>query len=203
MTNYRKLIFETLADLPFFTKEAVISMASRYNLSTHAVDSFISRGIKNEEIIRLKRNLYVTKSFFETNKSDVSYVLMLANKLFLSYVSLETALQYYGLFTEAVNIVYTSVTNKTTREFENRLGIFKYRTVNDNLFKDFEVVRGKFEFVIASRPKAVFDYLYFKTDLLRKSFDESIYEDLRIDIDDLSTSERKKLDELIKNNKKF
>jgi len=61
---------------------------------------------------------------------------------------------------------YTSVSLKTTRNFTNKLGNFTYKKIKEKLFtgyyqKDyFENCRIK----IATRAKALFDFLYFKTE---------------------------------------
>lgn len=162
--------------------------------------------MKNGEILSLKRNYYVTRFFYEKYKTDTSYLFSLSNALLKpSYVSLESALQYYGLFAEAVNYVVTSATLKLPREFKNRTGRYSYRKINEKLFTDFKIVeqesstnKNKFNFAIALPYKAIFDYLYYRTNRFTKNVHSDLLEELRIDTDSLSQDEKGKLKELIK-----
>ena len=118
----------------------------------------------------------------------------------ISYISSWTALQYYGLTTEIINII-TSVTEKVTRDYETKLGTFSYQSINKKLFSDFSLVSGTFEFFIASPSKALFDLLYFKTNQFRGiKFEEvgHLIESLRIDIDEMSAEETEKFYSLVK-----
>ncbi|OGH64736.1 MAG: hypothetical protein A2821_01105 [Candidatus Magasanikbacteria bacterium RIFCSPHIGHO2_01_FULL_41_23] len=70
------------------------------------------------------------------------------------------------------------------------------------MFSNFSSVKGKFDFFIASPSKALFDLLYFKTRQFRGVHFEdikSLIEELRIDIDEMSEEEQKKLFSMIKN----
>lgn len=58
-----------------------------------------------------------------------------------SYVSLESALEYYGLIPEALGYVRTAITLHTTREFKNNLWKFTYRNITEELFTDYDFVQ--------------------------------------------------------------
>ena len=196
--KYKTVIFEQLSESPYFTKESVGQIASKFRLSKHTIDSYIAKGIKKGELVALKRNYFVTKSYYEKHLSNMSFVFFIANRLRTpSYISLESALQYYGMYAEAINVVKTSITLKVTREYENRLGVFKYSSISPKLFTDFETVKGDFEFQIAKPYKAVFDFLYYRTNLFRNEFDKNILEDLRIDTDNLTLEDKTKLRNMI------
>ena len=158
----RESFFSSYLEFPYFTKEVLRAAAEQFKIPESTFNSFISRGLKNGEIIHLKRNYYVTRTFFDKHRTDSSYHFFLANELLKpSYVSLEAALQYYGLFAEAVNYTITSVTTKLRRQFRNRTGIYSYRSLGGAFFTDFKTIKENFEFVIAQPHKAVFDYLYY------------------------------------------
>ena len=111
------------------------------------------------KIIRLKRGLYVVNP--KWNGQPVSLELI-ANHIYTpSYVSKHTALRYYGLIPERVNLIQ-SMTLKHTRKFENTLGTFEYIEVDKDYFPiglHHEEVENA-AFVIASPEKALCDTLY-------------------------------------------
>ena len=157
--------------------------------------------MRHKEILQLKRGLYVSADFFAKNKNDISYSFYLANILRTpSYVSSWTALQYYNLTTEAIRSV-TSVTQKVTRDYETRAGTFSYQSIKKDLFSDYSLEKGKFDFYIASPSKALFDLLYFRTNQFRGvEFGDikKMVEELRIDINEMDKSERNKFYEKVK-----
>lgn len=199
MTSKREHFFSCYQKLPYFTKESLRSSAERLGLPISTFNAYIHRALKEGLIIRLKRNHYVTRSFYEDHRTDMDYVFFLANILLEpSYVSMEAALQYYGLFTEAVNFSVVSVTTKLPRRFKNRLAIYSYRSIKEDLFTDFKIVKGNFDFAVAMPHKAVFDYLYYHTKGFTRNMHEHLPEDLRIDTGELSKEEKEKLIGLIK-----
>lgn len=95
-----------------------------------------------------------------------------------SYISLESALSFYGLIT-GFPYQITSITTKKSKSFLIDEKEFRYSQININLFWGFE---KKEDFLIAKKEKAFFDFLYFASKGLRK-----------IDVDDLDfTSINKK-----------
>ncbi|MFH1178228.1 MAG: hypothetical protein V1711_00675 [bacterium] len=197
----KKNLLEQLNNLPHFTKSMVYQLGSQLGLKNSTVNTYISRFLKRKDILSLKNGLYISAEFFADNKSDISYSLYLANILRTpSYVSSWTALQYYNLTTEAIRSI-TSVTLKVTRDYETKTGTFSYQSINKNLFSEYSLVKGKFDFYIASPSKALFDLLYFRTHQFRSvrlKDIEKMVEELRIDIDEMDEAERNKFYEKIK-----
>ncbi|MAG44851.1 hypothetical protein CL633_03100 [bacterium] len=199
-------LLEELKSLSYFNKEHIFQLgkdAKKYNLKKSTVDTYISRFIKNKEIIPLKRGVYITTDFYNKNKRNTSYLFYLANILRKpSYVSSWTALQYYNLATEIIHTVH-SVTPKVTRDYKiKKVGAFSYQSVKKSLFSNFSLVKNNFEFFIATPSKALFDLLYFKTRQFRSVKFKDInpmLEDLRIDIAEMDKTERKKFYLMIKN----
>jgi len=197
----KNLLFQ-LKNLPYFDKNAVFQLAEPMKIGKSTIETYISRYIKHKEILKLKNGLYVSSDFFNANIQSASYSYFLANIIRApSYVSSWSALQHYGLTTETINAI-TSVTPKTTRTFRiGRGGSFIYQSITPELFSGFSLVKGKFDFLIASPSKALFDLLYFRTRGLRNiSHADAVrlIEELRIDFDELSGDEKKKFNELIK-----
>ncbi|MBI3442419.1 MAG: hypothetical protein HY007_01495 [Candidatus Sungbacteria bacterium] len=197
----KKNLLEQLKSLPHFSKIAVYQLGRQLGLKDSTVDTYISRFLKYKDIYRLKNGLYVSADFFEKNRSDISYSFYLANIVRTpSYVSSWAALQYYDLATEAIYSV-TSITQKVTRDYQTKAGNFSYQSINKELFSDFSLIKGKFDFFIASPSKALFDLLYFRTRQFRGFSLENIkmlVEELRIDIDEMDKKEQEKFYSMIK-----
>ena len=103
-------------------------------------------------------------------------------------------------------LIHTSVTPKITRNHKTKIGTFSYQSIKKDLFLDFILTKGKFEFFVASPSKALFDFLYFKTRQFRgikfKNIDFLIKE-LRIDVDEMDNEEQEKFYSMIKNYIKY
>lgn len=194
-------LLEQLKNLPYFNKDTVHQLGSQLGLKNTTIDTYISRFLKYKEILQLKRGLYVSADFFNENKGDISYSFYHANIIRQpSYVSSWAALQYYNLTTESIHVT-TSVTQKATRSYNTRMGNFSYQSIKKELFSNFFLAKGEFDFFIASPAKALFDLLYFKTRQFRGIRLENIkplVKELRIDIDEMDIKERDKFYEMIK-----
>jgi predicted transcriptional regulator of viral defense system len=194
-------LLDQLKLLPHFNNDVVRQLGKQIGLEDSTVNTYISRFLKHKEIIQLKRGLYISADFFEKNRADISYSFYLANIVRTpSYVSSWAALQYYNLVTEATYPI-TSVTPRVTRAYRTKAGNFAYQSINKNLFSDFSLYKGKFDFYIASPSKALFDLLYFKTRQFRGVRMEDIkgmIENLRIDIDEMDRPEQEKFYSMIK-----
>ncbi|MBI4995259.1 hypothetical protein HZC21_06535 [Candidatus Peregrinibacteria bacterium] len=198
MLSRRNSFFSPYLEFPYFTKEVLRASADQFGIPESTFNSFIAKALKNGEIVHLKRNHYVARTFFEKHRTDSSYLFFLANALLEpSYVSLEAALQYYGLFAEAVNYTITSVTTKLPRQFKNRTGIYFYRNITESLFTGFKMLKENFEFALALPHKAIFDYLYYRTNRFTKNVHADLLEEFRIDSSELSSTEKENLRKLV------
>lgn len=194
----RDAFFSLFTDHPYFTKDQLRALVKKFSIPESTFNSYIHKALRDKQIIGLRKNYYVTRLFFEKHKIDTSYLFSLANVLLRpSYISLETALQYYGLFAEAVHYSYTSVTQKLPRQFTNLLGNYSYRNINEKLFSGFTTIKGNFEFTVALPHKAIFDYLYYYTKRFTKNVHPDLLEELRINVDTLPKEEKKSLKDLI------
>ena len=124
-------------------------------------------------IYPLKRGVYTLRD--DDRKANFSRYY-LANQLYIpSYISLESALSYYGMIPEGVYAT-TSVSSKKTQQFNNFFGQFTYQQVASQLFADFIMMRDEFNNVvyIASRERAVIDFLYLKVGW-QLTYDDDIF----------------------------
>lgn len=135
-------------------------------------------------IIRVKRNLYVVAP--KIHNQEISRELA-ANHLYgPSYVSLESALAYYGLIPERV---YTmrSVCTKLHKQYDTPLGHFEYVKVPAKHYPigiRQEIIDNSYAFLITSPEKALCDKIVTTPNLRLqsvKAMQEYLEDDLRID----------------------
>lgn len=149
---------------------------------------------KQGVIIRLKRGLYVVNP--EHSGKTLSSELI-ANHLYTpSYISMSTALRYYGLIPEAV-YVHQSMTVKHSRSFQTPVGSYDYKYISREAFSIGvrSMHKGDYAFLIASPEKALCDLIANSSKVnLRYMKDVEIYleQDIRMDMDEFY-----KLDETI------
>ena len=124
----------------------------------------ISRWLKQGILIQLKQGLYVTSEYWQSSRDRDYYREFIANQLRApSYLSMEYVLQTHSIISEAVYGI-TSVTRKKTYTYLNQLATYSYTHLKKELFTGYELIdKAGFEIKQATRAKALFDYLYFRT----------------------------------------
>lgn len=145
-------------------------------------------------LLRLRKNLYFLK------ERELKDEFILANRLYEpSYVSLESALNYYGIIPD-VPFSVTSITIKKTQEFKNQFGLFLYRSLKPELFFGWQEVKidKVYFYKIAKPEKALFDFIY----LNQNSFGENFPEEERFSFgNDFDWQEFKRYALLVKSKK--
>jgi hypothetical protein len=146
----------------------------------------ISDLLEKEEIVRIKKGLYVFGDSYRRKRLSRE---VLANLIYgPSYISLEYALQYHGLIPEAVETV-TSVTSGRSRSFNTPLGSFTYRQLPLSSFQvgmDRVMEDNNRGFLIATPEKALADKVFTDRGTQLRSLKEMreyLFENLRIDPD--------------------
>ncbi len=131
------------------------SLQKYFDVSSNAASLFLSRNVKKKNIIKLKNGFY---SF----AGDYINEMLIANKIYEpSYVSLEYALSFYNIIPETVYSI-TSVTTKTTREFNINNIAYSYLHIKKTAFTGY--VKKYFDeqvALIAEPEKALADWIYF------------------------------------------
>lgn len=126
-----------------------------FDVSASTAHNFIKSNLNSGLFIKLRQNFYMIKD----SHPDYWFI---ANKLYQpSYISLEAALSHYKVIPEVVYTI-TSITTKSTREFETPISTFSYQHIKITAFTGYtlqEVDRCKVFF--AEAEKALADYLYF------------------------------------------
>lgn len=152
---------------------------------------------KHDEIIRLKRGLYVVNP--EITGKPLSTYLM-ANHIYApSYVSMSSALRYYGLIPETVYETQ-SMTVKHARDFDTPFGRFSYTTISHETFHIGvrSINKESYSFLIASPEKALCDLVANTPYVnLRYIKEARLYleEDIRLDMDEFFKMEASILEE--------
>ncbi len=114
-------------------------------------------------LIKIRKGLY-----FPSDLASSTSSISLATKIYYpSYVSLETALGYYGIIPEAVFTV-TSVTTRKTKTFKNDIfGTFSYQKIKKEVFGGFETFeKNGISYNIATAEKAIVDFLYLNRNII-------------------------------------
>ncbi|WP_244437202.1 type IV toxin-antitoxin system AbiEi family antitoxin domain-containing protein [Bacteroides reticulotermitis] len=118
---------------------------------------------------------------FSEYKSKLDYSFYFANRIYRpSYISLHTALSFYGMIPEAV-VQITSVTSLKTASFNNDFGEYSYKNVKESLMFGYELkpIADNRTIQFATPEKALLDLLY-----LYPFYDsEQELEELRLDED--------------------
>lgn len=140
---------------------------------------------RDRELIRLKKGLYVCSPAITGKMLSTE---LIANHMYApSYVSMSSALRYYGLIPEAVYITQ-SMTLKHARDFDTSLGRFEYTTISKQAFPvGLTYLKNEdYAFIIATPEKALCDLIANSPQVnLRYLKDVKTYleDDIRLGID--------------------
>ena len=130
-----------------FPKEKELSLRTQ-------LSRFVQKGL----LVKIKRGLYC---FIPSSIDEFE----LANKLYQpSYVSLETALNYYGVIPD-ISQGITSVSLTTTKKISNKFGVFYYAKIKPTLFWGWlkvKLVGSDGFFLMAQKEKALLDFFYLR-----------------------------------------
>ncbi len=153
--------------------------------SEDRVHSWVKRAFQKEELVRLKRGVYL-KDHLPIDAFEIAQHLYGP-----SYISLESALSYHGWIPEAVYTT-TSVSTKKSPTITTAIGIFSYKHTPAEQF--FMCVKRIDEFLIAHPWKALADYVY----VYRKKWKnmQEMMEDLRIEKSSIESSNKTVLEEI-------
>jgi predicted transcriptional regulator of viral defense system len=151
--NYNKFRQE-LKEFPVFSLRDVSKLSEK--LYHHRLVDWQ----KNGYIERIANGYY---KFTDVAQNDF-LLFYLANRIYEpSYISLETALSYYGLIPEAVFNI-TSVCTKKTTIFDTKYASFQYSKLKNSLFFGYTLLNNKnMTIKIAEPEKVILDLFYLKT----------------------------------------
>jgi len=137
------------------------------------------------KLIRLKRSLYVVSP--DVSGKFLSTELI-ANHIYgPSYISMESALRYYGLIPESVRMV-RSMTTKRSRIFENSISRFDYINCSEVYYPIGinQKIGDDYSFLIASPEKALCDLIAYTPNVRPRFINAMLLyleEDIRLDME--------------------
>lgn len=147
----------------------------------------ITRWLKKGYLVQLRQGYYS----FPEYKGKPDYSMYFANRIYKpSYISLHSALSFYGIIPEAV-VQILSVTSLKTTSFTNDFGEYSYKTVKENLIfgYDLKPMADNRTILLATPEKALLDLLYLYPFYNNKQE----MEELRLDEDYLHNDFNKEL----------
>lgn len=157
---------EKTKELPYFeTKELRLVLGTDFTSTTLVnLKNWINKG----HLVMLRRGLYILSEIRSTIDA-----MTLSTKIYQpSYVSLETALSFYGIIPEAV-FTTTSVTTRKTKEFKTPVGNFSYQKIKKEAFGGFETKKqNNISFNLALPEKALVDFLYLNRNKLNGDYEQ-------------------------------
>ena len=137
----------------------------------------LTRWCQKGLLIKLRNQYYA----FPEYRRVPDFSRYVANQMYApSYISLHSALSFYGMIPEEV-VQLTNVTTLKTAKFENAFGSFHYQNVKPTMFfgYDIKTVQNGRRLLLATPEKALLDLLYLNP--YYKS--EQDMKDLRLDED--------------------
>lgn len=149
-------LLKLVGDEPIF--ESSILLAG--NVNPKVIRIQLSRWVKAGKIYQLRRGLY---SIAPPYQKKQPHPFLVANHLQkASYISLQSALSFYGLIPEVVNIT-TSVSTGRPERLETPLGIFEFRHIKTDLLFGYQMTElGGQSALIATPEKALLDLIYLQ-----------------------------------------
>ena len=155
--------------------------------------SKITRMLKNKELIKIKRGLYLSKD-------DEEYSLKAISALIYgpSYVSFETALSHYDLIPERVSSITCATYGKNKNKiFDTSLGRFQYYHIPDRAYPAGVTVETEYNYsyLIATPEKAILDMIY-KSKIRDVDIGDFIKNNLRVDIEELLKLDHQEMSDL-------
>lgn len=137
----------------------------------------LTHWLKKGLLLRLRKEYFAFPEYL----ARPDYAKYIANRIYKpSYISLHTALSFYGMIPEAV-VQLTSVTSLKTASFKNAFGEYAYRNVKSRLMFGYgaRALEDGRTFLLAEPEKALLDLLY----LYPFYKDAASLESLRLDED--------------------
>ncbi len=148
-------LLKIAGDDPVFSSSILLT----YGRNPSDVRRQLSRWVNDGKLVQLRRSLYMPT---EPYRKKTAHPFLLANRVkSASYVSLQSALAWYGLIPEYVPVV-TSVTTGRPEQLNTPSGTFVFKHVKKSFFSGYnciELTDGQTAF-IASPEKALLDLVY-------------------------------------------
>jgi predicted transcriptional regulator of viral defense system len=151
-------LVEIIGDEPVFDTGLLLAGEANPREIRHQISRWRQAG----KIYQLRRGLYCLAPPFQKVNP---HPFLVANRLLLaSYVSLQSALAYYGMIPEHVPVT-TSITTVRPAQWETPLGNFDFRRIQVDFFDGYRLVDlgEKQRSFVATPEKALLDLIYLES----------------------------------------
>lgn len=149
---------EQLNKFIVFTSKDALNLDPNFNLS------LLSKWQKKGYIRKLRKGKYV----FSDLEIKEEFLFLISNELLAhSYVSLESALSWYGLIPEGVRQI-TAVSTLRSVVYDSKVAIFKYRKIKAPAFMGYvlvDIAGFNKPYKLATIEKSIVDFLYLHNDI--------------------------------------
>ena len=149
-------VLELVGDEPVF--ETALLLAGKVN--PNIVRLQLTRWTKSGRVYQLRRGLYTIAPPYQKVKP---HPFLIANRMQrASYVSLQSALAYYGLIPDTVHATL-SVTAGRPERLKTPLGVFEFRHIKPDLLRGYRMtdLHGQ-QALVAMPEKALLDLVYLQ-----------------------------------------
>jgi len=149
-------LLQLIGDEPIFDSSILLAG----NVDPKLIRIQLSRWVKAGKIYQLRRGLY---SIAPPYQRIQPHPFLIANHLQkASYISLQSALSFYGLIPEVVNIT-TSVSTGRPELLDTPLGRFEFRHIKTELLTGYQMIELSGQHALVARPeKALLDLIYLQ-----------------------------------------
>jgi predicted transcriptional regulator of viral defense system len=166
---------DKIENFPYFeTRDLKLILGDKFNKTTIInLGNWVEKGY----LIMIRRGLYILSDFGKQIDP-----MFLASKIYPpSYVSMEKALNSYGIIPEAVFTI-TSVSTRKTKKFKTTLGHFSYQKIKKEAFGGYETRKKQgISYKLALPEKALVDFFYLNRNILDGSYEQ--FKEYRFDED--------------------
>ncbi|MCF8111122.1 MAG: hypothetical protein K9J85_06500 [Desulfobacteraceae bacterium] len=145
-----------------------------------------SRYVRQGLLVRVKRNLYMLRETWEKAGIEEKFVIANLGQV-PSYISLMTALDYYGITTQVQRDFFESAALMRTKQIRVEQTVFRYTRISKELYSGFGREKG---FFIASPEKALLDAFYLMS-YGRYALDLSAINAESLDFDQIASMSQK------------
>lgn len=173
-------------------------LARMLDISPASAKVAASRYVRHGLLVRVKRNLYMLRETWENAGLAEKFIIANLGQV-PSYISLMTALDYYGITTQVQRDFFESAALRRTKEIRVDRTVFRYTRISKELYFGFGKKDG---FFIASPEKALLDAFYLMS-YGRYALDLSAINADRLDFDQIASLSQKfpiKTKKLLKKN---
>lgn len=149
-------LLKLVGDDPIFESATLLAG----NVDPKLIRVQLSRWVKAGKVFQLRRGLYSIAPPYQKKQPHPFFVANHLQKA--SYISLQSALSFYGLIPEVVNII-TSVSTGRPEQLETPLGTYEFRHIKTELLFGYQMTElGEQSALVATPEKALLDLIYLQ-----------------------------------------